>query len=152
MTTFQHHTRKAFTLIELMIVLAIIAIITTFALPAYQDHIRNSRLPDAFNELNSQQYILENAYSDSGSYGTLCTSMVTATASSSAGKYFTFTCAINPDLINYTLTATGISGKALDGYSYSLSSDGTRTTLAHPKGLPPSNCWTLKGSTCDVGG
>ena len=47
----------------------------------------------------------------------------------------------------FTTTATG-SG-AMAGYTYSIDQNGTRKTVAHPKGVPPSDCWSIKGSTCD---
>ena len=45
-TTYPH-TRKAFTLIELMVVLAITAILASFAVPAYQDYIRKTHVTEA---------------------------------------------------------------------------------------------------------
>ncbi len=41
------HSGKAFTLIELMIVVAVIAILTVIAYPSYQDSVRKSRRADA---------------------------------------------------------------------------------------------------------
>ena len=35
------------------------------------------------------------------------------------------------------------------GYTYSIDQNGTRKTLAHPKGLPGSDCWSIKGASCD---
>ena len=43
----QHSSSKAFTLIELMVVLAITAILASFAIPAYQDYIRKTHVTEA---------------------------------------------------------------------------------------------------------
>ena len=43
--------KKGFTIIELMIVLAIVAILVALALPSFQDVIRKSRRADAMNSI-----------------------------------------------------------------------------------------------------
>ena len=45
--------QKGFTLIELMIVVAIIAILTAIALPAYQDYTIRSKTSEAFTQLDA---------------------------------------------------------------------------------------------------
>ena len=57
-----------FTLIEVMIVVAIIAILASIALPAYNDQIRKSRRTDAQRELVSWAQGLERNFSANGTY------------------------------------------------------------------------------------
>ncbi len=45
--------KKGFTLIEMMIVIAIIGILAAVAIPAYQDYIAKSRVTAAFHEISS---------------------------------------------------------------------------------------------------
>ena len=47
--SFKH--AKGFTLIELMIVVAVVAILATIAMPSYQEHVRKSRRAQAKADL-----------------------------------------------------------------------------------------------------
>lgn len=51
--------QKGFTLIELMIVVAIIGILSAVAIPAYQDYIGRSTLMTAYQEINSGRVAYE---------------------------------------------------------------------------------------------
>ena len=136
-------SQHGFTLIELMIAMAVVAILTSIALPSYRDYVTRSRLPVGLDALTSFATRMEQAYQDSGSYGAAsCTPALPTVAN------FTTACTISSAGQGFTATATG-SG-VLIGYSYSINHSGTRVTVAHPKGLPGTNCWSLKGSTCDT--
>lgn len=45
------NTNKGFTLIELMITIAILAIISTIAIPAYTGYIKTAKLAEAHNNI-----------------------------------------------------------------------------------------------------
>ncbi|WP_082878351.1 MULTISPECIES: pilin [unclassified Oleiphilus] len=55
---------KGFTLIELMIVVAIIGILASVAIPAYQDYVSKSQLTSAFSELASLKITYEVAVNE----------------------------------------------------------------------------------------
>lgn len=57
-----------FTLIELMVVVAIIAIISAIAIPAYQGYVRESQYGVMRTNLNSLRIFLEDYQIDNGSY------------------------------------------------------------------------------------
>ena len=60
--------QQGFTLIELMIVVAIIGILSSIAFPSYQSYIRNTRAADAKGDLAELQSFMERKYSDDSSY------------------------------------------------------------------------------------
>jgi general secretion pathway protein G len=57
-----------FSIAELMLALAIIAIISTIALPAYQGHVETSKMGRVIQEMKQIELIVENYKLDTGAY------------------------------------------------------------------------------------
>lgn len=136
----RHQRQAGFTLIELMIVVAIIAILASVALPAYTDYVRRAKASEAVAELSSwrgkmEQYFLDNrTYLNSGACG----------ASASTGKHYTYSCVATAT--TYTLTATSVTSS--EG-TYTVSESDQRSTTAF-KGSSVSGkaCWLIRGDEC----
>lgn len=136
-----------FTLIEVMIVVAIVAILAAVALPSYKNYVMRGRIPEATSTLVAQQVKMEQWYQDNQTYATGGACGVAAPAT---GKYFSFTCT-NASATTYLLTATGIG--SMTGFSYSIAQDGTKTSavtgVSGWSGPTPNNCWvTTTGGMC----
>ncbi len=134
---------RGFTLIEVMITVALLGILVAVALPNYSSYVQRSRVPAALEGLNSYFTRMEQRYQDVANYGTGSTCGVT-TLPSAAG--FSFSCTTNGQ--TFTATATGTGN--MSGYGYTINQQGVRTTTAHPKGTPTDTCWSTRGKTCDT--
>lgn len=136
------HARTAgFTLIEVMITVAIIAIIAAVALPNYFDYVTRSRLVEAKTNLADMRTRLEQYFLDNRTYPTDC--IASASGPAPAGKiykpasikFFAIDC---PTLTatTYTVTATGL------GFVFSVDQANTRKTTTVPTGWTTSTtCW-----------
>jgi len=133
---------RGFTLLELMITCAVVAILAAIALPAYTSSVQRSRVSEGLDMLSSYASRMEQRYQDVGNYGT-----ASCTPSLPTGSKFTLACGLTAAGQGYTATVTGSGTMA--GYAYSIDQNGVRRTTSHPKGVPAANCWSIRGVTCD---
>lgn len=121
---------RGFTLIEVMVVVAIVAILASIALPAYNDYINRSRARNAGNDLASLSLILENLYQRTLAYpagtGTAASYITGNGAPAWAGSqedFFDYSVVVTA--ATYTLTATGTGSSA--GCNLTLTNANVRT-------------------------
>ena len=69
----QQHNNRGFTLIELMIVVAILALLASIAIPQYQNYVIKSQIARAYSEINTLRTAVEVCEAD-GEAGGACVS------------------------------------------------------------------------------
>src|SRR5487761_2054557 len=79
--------QKGFTLIELMIVVAIIAILAAIAIPAYQDYVIRSQVTEGLSLADGAKTAVAEFYSNTGRMPTNNASAGLATDTSISGSY-----------------------------------------------------------------
>jgi type IV pilus assembly protein PilE len=106
MIAANHEGPKGFTLIELMIVVAIIGILASIAYPSYLEYVKKSNRAEATVVLMESAQALERFYSVNGSYldsGSVASVFPTNVPASGVGNY---TVAATGARNSFTLTAT----------------------------------------------
>lgn len=132
---------QGFTLIEVMIVVAVVAILTAVALPSYNEYIRRGHRADARAGLLQAQQWLERAATATGTYPTALPGNLTWAADTT--KRYTIT--LNPATTStFTITAAPRAGTAQAGDrcgSLSLTHTGVRNASPLSGGATVDECW-----------
>ncbi|MFJ5446773.1 type IV pilin protein [Methylobacillus methanolivorans] len=137
--------QRGFTLIELMIVVAIIAILASIAVPAYSRYVARAKVAEAISQLSDIRNRMERNYQDKRRYS--CEDVVMP--SSPAIQYFTYACSTPNGNQTFLITATGVAGQGMSGYEFTVNQDNARRTTAFPDTSVPANCWVTKhGGGC----
>jgi type IV pilus assembly protein PilE len=144
-------TQGGFTLIEVMITVAIVAILGMVAMPSYRDYVMRGHLADASNGLAAVRADMERHFQDNRTYATVGT-FVTPCASTNAAtrtfNLFVVSCVGTPTGTAFTLQAVG-SGAA-SGFTFTVDQTDVRATTAAPSGWTTcATKWLLKrGASC----
>ena len=139
-------TQHGFTLIELMIVVAIIAILSAIAIPQYSEYVRRSRITEATMTLSDQRLKMERFFQDNRSFqpAALPAACTAGTVAPPPGPtaHFNFACnVLSPTA--YLVTATGFG--SMNGFIYTITEANVRATTGVPPGWTlAANCWALK--------
>lgn len=152
-TSPKRTSNRGFTLIEVMITVAIIAILASIAIPSYRDYVRRGQLPEAFAGLSDYRIKLEQYFQDNKNYGTTnggaCADGAGAPSWNTfvppGANHFSFSCIVNGT--GYTLTATGSSGMTV-GHVYTINESNQQATTQFKGAAVTKTCWLQRGDEC----
>ncbi len=142
---------RGYTLLELMVAVAIVAVLVAIAYPSYRDQIRKSRRADAESVLLQAAQWMERLYTTSNCYDNPCGSGTAPTLSSTvaaspsgcsgSGCYYNITvAAIGQN--NFTLNATPATTDQANDRCKTLIVDNTGAkSVSSTATLPASDCW-----------
>ncbi len=133
---------KGFTLVELMITVAIVAILASVAVPSYLEHVRTARRDDAKKNLMEAAQTMESFYALNMTYVGSNTGTTTAPAifsdkspADGTERYYTLSLDPQPTATSYTIKAVPQGGQASDKCgTLSINRLGVRTAAQ-------SGCW-----------
>lgn len=119
--------QKGFTLIELMIVVAIIGILAAVALPAYQDYTARSQMSEAMTLASGAKTAVAEFYSARGNFPLNNTSAGLAVASTINGNYVQ-SVQVATGVITSNMKSTGVS-EGIQGAALILSPSTTAGSI-----------------------
>ena len=133
--TSMKKTQQGFTLIELMIVVAIIAILAAIAIPQYQNYVARSQISRSVGETGSLKTAVEDCLSQND---TACTN---ASITSDLSKTDP-TVKVGAGVTLSTTTGDATISMPLDGNTSSLVSAATVTWTRSSDTATPADAWT----------
>lgn len=153
--TWRHCGAQGFTLVELMVTVAIVAILAAVVLPNYSEYVARGRRSDAQTQLLLAQQWMERLYSESYNYTKtsagdavpgakgLFAKQPFATSPQSGGGAAAYTLTLSVATANaYTLQAARTGSAAQDKCGdFTLTNTGIKGLVSQQAGLGVADCW-----------
>lgn len=133
---------RGFTMLEVMIVVAIVGILAAIALPNYADYIKRGKIMEATTALSDARQRTEQQFLDTRTYANC--DAVTQDAAKQV-RAFTLVCAPANNNTGYVITATGTAAEGMNGFSYTVDNTGAKASVITVSGWSGNaNCWAVR--------
>lgn len=134
------HSLAGFTLIEIMITVAIVAILAALAIPAYQESVRKSRRSEARAALTEGAQNFERFFTQNNGYSAAATGILPASTA-----FYTYSIDAATTASTFLLTATPTGAQASDKCGIfkldQLNNKTVDTSGVSSGALSASECW-----------
>jgi len=136
-------SQRGFTLIEVMVTVAIVAILAAVALPSYRDYVMRGKIPEATSTLSAKRVQMEQYFQDNRSY----INAPACNADTTTSRHFDFTCTVQ-NATQFTLQAAGKG--SMNGFTYTVTQNDAKASTVTASGWTGNtSCWvTQKGGLC----
>jgi len=133
---------SGFTLIELMIVIAIVGILSAVAYPSYMESVKRGHIADALSDLSNAVFNMEQSYQENRSYQDPLDADKCAVADFNS-DHFSFSCA-SGSRNTFLWTASSVAGGvwASGGYQYNVDQDSVKKTLLYEGSAVDYSDWS----------
>lgn len=136
---------SGFTMIELVITVAIVGILAAVAVPSYTQYIQRSKIIEATSKLADHRVRMEQYFQDNRTYANAGNTCGVPDPSFAAGKdAFKVEC-MGATATTYVVVATGQG--TMSGFLYTIDQANSRRTASAPAGWTTNaTCWVLRKS------
>jgi type IV pilus assembly protein PilE len=139
---------SGFTLIELMMVVAVIAILAAIAVPMYGSYVMRGKIVDATSHLGDLRTQMEKFFMDNRTYlnGAACgVQPIIDAYNADPGRNFNFSCPA-VTATTYTLQADGIAARGMPNFQYQINELNQKATPKVYTGWSGGGaaCWVIK--------